>query len=224
MQKVIGRMASSCGFEFLPISSGEEALKAFEDKYSMGGEDNLPAVVLMDLTLPDMSGCDTIRLIKEKYPQAILPIITVTACGSVETIRSTFEAGACDIIFKPFTRDNLLSRIGAQLASINFWKERLESLQNATLLRQVFPKHVIKRLKQGEHPIYDNQKEVSVIFTDIVSFTSISAAHPTQEIIQMLHALFSEFDKLTDEHGVYKVETIGESHDLGHCSSSSMVC
>ncbi len=31
----------------------------------------------------------------------------------------------------------------------------------------------------------------------------------------MLHTLFTEFDKLTDKHGVYKIETIGESHDAG---------
>jgi class 3 adenylate cyclase len=76
----------------------------------------------------------------------------------------------------------------------------------------MLPETVINRLKNGEHLIYDEHKEVSIIFTDIVSFTSLSASHPTQDVIRMLDSLFTEFDKLTEKYGIYKVETIGDAY------------
>lgn len=52
--------------------------------------------------------------------------------------------------------------------------------------------------------------EVTVVFSDIVGFTDISKTTSPLKVSQMLDRLYLAFDRLAREHGVFKVETIGE--------------
>ena len=66
-------------------------------------------IVLLDLNLPFINGYDVCRSIRSTQPQ--LPIILVTALGSVEQKLSGFEAGADDYLVKPFDLRELLARM-----------------------------------------------------------------------------------------------------------------
>ena len=50
------------------------------------------------------------------------------------------------------------------------------------------------------------------MFSDIVCFTDLVARLDTMQVVQLLNDVFSCFDALTDECGVYKVETIGDAY------------
>ena len=50
------------------------------------------------------------------------------------------------------------------------------------------------------------------IFTDIVGFTDISSQLDASKVSEMLDRLYTVFDRLADQHGVYKVETIGDAY------------
>ena len=52
---------------------------------------------------------------------------------------------------------------------------------------------------------YDN---VTILFSDIVTFTNIAAACTPLDIVNMLNNLYLRFDKRTTEHGVYKVSDV----------------
>ncbi|GIL70500.1 hypothetical protein Vretimale_3618 [Volvox reticuliferus] len=54
--------------------------------------------------------------------------------------------------------------------------------------------------------------DVTVLFADIVQFTPMSQAMEPQQVMMMLHELFSRYDALLDRHQVYKVETIGDCY------------
>lgn len=47
--------------------------------------------------------------------------------------------------------------------------------------------------------------EVTILFTDIVTFTNIASAVKPIQIVDMLNALYSQYDELTNQHEVYKV-------------------
>ncbi|MCW5924112.1 MAG: response regulator transcription factor [Saprospiraceae bacterium] len=66
-------------------------------------------IVLLDLNLPFVSGHDVCRSIRATHPQ--LPVIMVTALGSVEQKLTGFDAGADDYIVKPFDFRELLARM-----------------------------------------------------------------------------------------------------------------
>jgi class 3 adenylate cyclase len=57
-----------------------------------------------------------------------------------------------------------------------------------------------------------HDREASVMFSDIVSFTSIAASQSPEDVVALLNIMFNHFDKLTTAHRVYKVETIGDAY------------
>ena len=76
--------------------------------------------------------------------------------------------------------------------------------------RQVFPEHVSQKLKHGEAVISEAHDCVTVLFSDIVGYTSMSTSVNTADVFDMLNKLYTAFDALSDKHGVYKVDTIGD--------------
>jgi len=85
-------------YEVFHLAKGKEGLDAMLA--------DPPAVVLLDLKLPDMSGMDILKAATEKgLPTAI---IIITAHGSVNTAVEAMQAGAADFIVKPFNADRLI--------------------------------------------------------------------------------------------------------------------
>ncbi len=70
-------------------------------------------IVLLDLNLPFVNGYEVCRIIRALHPQ--LPIIMVTALGSLEQKLTGFDAGADDYVVKPFDFRELLVRMRALL-------------------------------------------------------------------------------------------------------------
>ncbi|CAB3400516.1 unnamed protein product [Caenorhabditis bovis] len=77
------------------------------------------------------------------------------------------------------------------------------------LLYQMLPKSVANQLRNGESAKFES---VTILFTDIVDFTKTCATMTPLEVINFLQILYTNFDKIIDEHGVYKVETIGDAY------------
>ena len=94
--------------------------------------------------------------------------------------------------------------IAEQTAAIE--EERAESER---LLLNILPASVSYRLKGGEFPIADDFPSVSVVFADIVGFTSLAATLSAGEVITMLTALYTCFDDLVTTRGLEKIKTIG---------------
>jgi two-component system, OmpR family, KDP operon response regulator KdpE len=95
---------SGQGFRVITASSGEEALKLVEEQR--------PDVVLLDVIMPEMTGLEAMRRIRE---QMNVPIIMVTAKDSDADQVRGLEMGADDYIVKPFSPEELSARIRAVL-------------------------------------------------------------------------------------------------------------
>jgi adenylate cyclase len=53
---------------------------------------------------------------------------------------------------------------------------------------------------------------VTVLFADIVGFTSLSARTSPQQLVGLLNQIFSRFDRLAEQHGLEKIKTIGDAY------------
>ncbi len=135
----------------------------------------------------------------------------VTANSDEKTIRSALSGGCNDFITKPFRLAELQARLGLQETVMRYYSREVESRKQERILNAILPPTVIERLGSGQTLIADELERVTVMFADIVGFTSMAASHNTPKIIQMLDSLFCKFDALCDDHGVMKVETIGKS-------------
>ncbi|MBU3931070.1 MAG: response regulator, partial [Proteobacteria bacterium] len=80
------------GYEVDTFTSAREALDVELSRYDM---------LLSDIRMPDIDGLQFLRQVHEKWPQ--LPLILMTAFGSLETTMEALRFGAWDYISKPFS-------------------------------------------------------------------------------------------------------------------------
>ena len=80
------------------------------------------------------------------------------------------------------------------------------------LLFDVFPKHIAEALRDGRKVEPTVHDIVTLFFSDIIGFTTISSSLPPMKISDMLDRLYNAFDALSHKHGVFKVETIGDAY------------
>jgi two-component system, OmpR family, response regulator RegX3 len=92
------------GFAVTVAADGRRALERFRT--------DAPALVILDLMLPEMSGLDVCRLIRQ---ESDVPIIMVTAKDAEADKVTGLELGADDYVTKPFSVRELVSRVRAHL-------------------------------------------------------------------------------------------------------------
>lgn len=110
-------------FEAEIAETGSEAKRFFDD----GSFD----LIILDIGLPDMSGLDVCEYIREK--NAKIPILMLTALGTVADKLSGFEVGTDDYMVKPFDFMELLVRVKALLKRTVEIEQPSEKLQEADL-------------------------------------------------------------------------------------------
>ncbi|HEX9235498.1 MAG TPA: adenylate/guanylate cyclase domain-containing protein [Actinomycetota bacterium] len=87
-----------------------------------------------------------------------------------------------------------------------------ERAKSHRLLLNILPQQIIDRLETGESVIADRYESVTVLFSDFVGFTSISARMAASVLVEELNRLFLEFDALCQETSVEKIKTIGDAY------------
>ncbi|MCA9524726.1 MAG: sigma-54-dependent Fis family transcriptional regulator, partial [Myxococcales bacterium] len=97
LRKLLGALLRREGYAVQLAADGEEALEAFEqERFS---------VVITDLRMPHMDGMTLLKRLLEK--DADLPVIVITAHGTVDTAVEALKIGAFDFITKPYDKDEL---------------------------------------------------------------------------------------------------------------------
>uniref|UniRef100_A0A8W7P289 guanylate cyclase n=1 Tax=Anopheles coluzzii TaxID=1518534 RepID=A0A8W7P289_ANOCL len=87
-----------------------------------------------------------------------------------------------------------------------------ERKKNVSLLQLIFPAEIAERLWLGAQIDAKTYPEVTMLFSDIVGFTSICSRATPFMVINMLENLYKHFDELCGFFDVYKVETIGDAY------------
>ncbi|MFH1216704.1 MAG: sigma-54 dependent transcriptional regulator [Pseudomonadota bacterium] len=97
LRRVTEYNLGKAGFSVTAAASGKEALSLFHD--------NLPDLVVTDVELGDVNGLELLKSFKKVAPE--IPVIIITAYGSIEMAVQAMHLGAFTFITKPFDRDTL---------------------------------------------------------------------------------------------------------------------
>jgi adenylate cyclase len=167
-----------------------------------------PDLVLLDVMMPQPDGYAVCRRLREQEETAVLPVIMLTA-GEGPEKRNAVEAGADDLLTKPFDRDELLARIrsllrikryhdtikdqAAELLELNRTLEervrtQLEELERLHRLRRFLSPQLADALvsSSDDSILRSHRRQVAMFFADLRGWTSFVDAVEPEELMRVL--------------------------------------
>jgi adenylate cyclase len=165
--------------------------------------------------MPGMSGFEVLCRLKADAGTRHVPVIMISALDELDSTVRCIEAGAEDYLPKPFNPVLLRARIGASVEKKRLLDElRGEKERSEALLLNILPRTIVERLRQGETVIADHIPEATILFSDLVDFTSLAARCSAEETVALLADIFCRFDDLAARHGLEKIKTTGDGYML----------
>jgi len=213
--KLLADLLTVKGYAVVTAASGREALDQVEAER--------PDMVLLDVVMPEMSGYEVCRKIRENSATEILPVVMVTALDPSEERVKGLEAGADDFLTKPINQAELLARVRsllrikelydtvqAQAAQLADWNKTLEQrvqeqvtqLERLGRLKRFFSPQLAELIVVGgaDDPLKTHRREITVVFLDLRGFTAFAESSEPEEVMGVLREYHSEMGRLILAH------------------------
>ena len=116
--RLLTSILTSEGYHTRPVPNGALAIKAATGK--------LPDLILLDVRMPGLNGYEVCQALKENPSTKEIPIIFISALGSIEDKVKAFQAGGIDYITKPFHSEEVLARVETHLSLRRLQKQQQE--------------------------------------------------------------------------------------------------
>jgi adenylate cyclase len=190
-------------YEVLTAGSGAVGLE-------MAASEPQPALILLDVMMPVMGGYAVMRRLASDARTADIPVIFLTALGSVADEQRGLDLGAIDYVTKPISPPILLARIRLHLqrsADTRRLKELSEQLSRY-LAPQVY-QSLFDGTRMAE--IQTQRKQLTVFFSDIKNFTVSTALWQPEEVTLLLNSYFSEMSQIAAEYGATLDKFVGDA-------------
>ena len=187
------------GYEVVTATDGDGALRLVESEE--------PDLVLLDVVMPKLDGYEVCRRLRARAETAMLPVLMVTA--SVAEKAKVIEAGADDLIAKPFNQDEMLARVrsllrikryhdtveaqAAELLELNRSLEGRVQAQVQELERMQKPRRFLSPqladaiVSSGDDSILrSHRRKVAMFFADLRGWTGFVDTVEPEELMQVL--------------------------------------
>lgn len=179
---LVADIVEASGWEVIPAFDGPSAIKIAQTES--------PDLIVLDVSMPGMSGHEVCQVLKANPITANIPIIMLTALSDVEDRVRGLTAGADDYLTKPFSARELRARIDTRLRA-KHEADNLRTMQQtirATFERFVPPSVVNQLLEDPTRIQLGGQlQEITVIFADLENFTSISELTRADNLLTLLN-------------------------------------
>jgi class 3 adenylate cyclase/CheY-like chemotaxis protein len=213
--KLLADLLAVTGYAVATAASGAEALEKVETER--------PDLVLLDVMMPEMSGYEVCRAIRDNPATGILPVVMVTSLDPAQERIKGLEAGADDFLSKPVNRPELLARVRSlvrvkrlydtverQAAQLAEWNRTLEArvgeqvaqLERLGRLKRFFSPQLAEMIVAGdaEDPLKSHRREVTVVFLDLRGFTAFAETAEPEEVMSVLREYHAEMGRLVVAH------------------------
>ena len=199
-RQVIANQLSVHGIAYKTAAGGQDVLERIESS-------DVPALILLDIMMPGMTGYAVCRRLRETCSSASLPIILLTARNRVADLVKGFEVGANDYLTKPFSTDELMARVTCHL---QIRKAHDTLMENLTLKQEVRLKRMQEEKAQLEKLRY--QLNPHFLFNALSSIRGAILSNP-QSAREMISFL-AGFCRLTLSRGAYDQLTVNEELEI----------
>jgi len=210
--RLLDAVLSPRGYDVLTASGGQEALEVLHER--------TVDVVLLDVQMPGMDGCEVCRRIRRDPVTEFLPVIMITAGAAAQRLEG-LEAGADDFITKPFDQAELLARVRSlarlkryhdtmlrQADEIVGWNRELEDrvaaqvaeLERVGRLRRFLSPQLADLVVNDESLLASHRREIVVLFSDFRGFTPFAEASEPEEVMHVLGEYHLALGARIDEH------------------------
>jgi two-component system sensor histidine kinase ChiS len=185
-------------YSLTQASNGTEALAAIEQGFK-------PDLILLDVMMPRMTGYEACQKIREKFPANEVPILMLTAKNQVNDLVEGLSVGANDYLTKPISKTELLARIKTHLR-----------LSNLNIASGRFVPHKFLQLLNKESIIDvtlgdNSQQEMSIVFSDIRDFTTLSESMTPEDNFKFINAYLSRMESAIVENNGFIDKYIGDA-------------
>ncbi|MGB3693532.1 MAG: ATP-binding protein, partial [Spirulinaceae cyanobacterium] len=179
-------------------ANGKEALAVLENGLR-------PNVILLDVMMPKMTGYEVCKKIRKKFPAHELPILMLTAKNQVNDLVEGLQVGANDYLTKPINKNELLARLKThlKLANISMAYGRFVPHQFLEFLN----KESIVDVELGD----EVEKKMSILFSDIRDFTSISEKMNPKDNFKFINGFFSRMEPAILDNNGFVDKYIGDA-------------
>jgi class 3 adenylate cyclase len=184
-------------------------------------------LLVLDIEMPRLDGYDVLATLKGDPSLCHLPVIVASGLSQLDAVVRCIELGAEDFLPKPVNPVILQARIAAclerkrlrdfeRLQLLESQLERqlleIEKEKSERLLLNILPVAIAERLKRSSGVIAERHASVTVLFADLIDFTSFANHTDPEELVSLLNDLFSRFDHIAERLHLEKIKTIGDSY------------
>jgi class 3 adenylate cyclase len=176
-------------------------------------------LILLDIMMPEMNGYQVLERLKADDRLRHIPVIVISALSELESVIRCIELGAEDHLPKPFNSVLLRARTGASLE-----RKRLHDREAAhlaeierqraradQLLHAILPAPAVQELRTADRIAPRRFDDVTVVFGDLVGFTTYCELHSAEEVLANLDRLAFDLEQIAARHAMEKIKTIGDA-------------
>lgn len=154
------------GYSVTPVNSGVKALEELKRNRNY-------SLVILDVMMPEMSGYEVCRKIRENKTMYDLPILMLTANNHPESILLSFKEGANDYLSKPFESNELLARVGT-LVKLKQSVSKALKMETAFLQAQIKPHFLFNVLNTIAALCEKNTEEAGELIIELANYLRAS--------------------------------------------------
>ncbi len=210
---MLSRRLARRGYTVAVAEDGDQALKMSDAEHF--------DLVLLDIMMPGISGLEVLKILRQHYSVADLPIIMATAKDQSSDIVEALQLGANDYVTKPLDFPVVLARVQTQLA-LKRAMEEIRRLADQLELRNRFIRETFGRYLSDEvvASLLDSptglqlggeKRKVTLLMSDLRGFTSLSERLAPERVVAILNRYLATMVTIIKQYQGTIDEFIGDA-------------
>lgn len=204
LRTVLSAILRREGFRVSSVKNGQEALELLRTSFAHDSDDFFD-LLIADINMPEMDGMELLDHVSKEFTQ--LPVIMLTAHGTVDFAVSALKKGAIDFLTKPYEREEITLVVRKAIAQKGSQSRAKETLTHASLSLFVGESRAMQQVKETIAKVADSP--TTVLITGESGTGKELVAHALHHASQRREAPFIRINCAAIPDGLIEAELFG---------------